>query len=68
MSIEFVINYLKNISKTLESLRENKINNEYLFREVSDLSNLLNKMKSAMDKLDEKIKKARSIKNNNTYW
>ena len=58
------LNYLKNISKTLESLRENKINNEYLFREVSDLSNLLNKMKTAMDKLDEKIKKARSIKNN----
>ena len=58
------LTYLKNISKTLESLRENKINNEYLFREVSDLSNLLNKMKSAMDKLDEKIKKARSIKNN----
>lgn len=57
------IAYLKTVSKTLESLRENKINNEYLYREVNDLSNLLAKMKSCMDKLDENIKKARTNKN-----
>ncbi len=57
------IAYLKTASKTLESLRENKINNEYLYREVNDLSNLLAKMKICMDKLDENIKKARASKN-----
>ena len=57
------IAYLKTVSKTLESLRENKINNEYLYREVNDLSNLLAKMKTCMDKLDENIKKARASKN-----
>ena len=56
--------YLKTVSKTLESLRENKINNEYLYRELNELSNLLNKMKTSMDKLDEKIKKARATKTN----
>ena len=57
-----VLKYLNSICETSSNLNSNGINNVYLLKEIRDLSELIKSMKELSDKLEEKINKARSVK------
>lgn len=57
-----VLKYLNSVCETSSNLNSNGINNVYLLKEIRDLSELIKSMKELSDKLEEKINKARSVK------
>lgn len=57
-----VLKYLNSICETSSNLNSNGINNVYLLKEIRDLSELIKSMKELSDKLEEKINKAKSVK------
>ena len=57
-----VLKYLNSVCETSSNLNNNGINNVYLLKEIRDLSELIKSMKELSDKLEEKINKARSVK------
>lgn len=57
-----VLKYLNSICETSSNLNSNGINNVYLLKEIRDLSELIKSMKELSDKLEEKINKAKAVK------